>query len=713
MSASHVRFVAGARSLTHRAACSKQARLLLLLPVPPSRPPARLAQWPGRRPRTDRTNTTDCRSYVTDALPLCSTSLPSPLAALAVLAVCAAAAAQAEAHTRWGKALTAPLLAMVAGAAAAYLGWLPHSHAVYDAVRSTLLPLCVALCLLEGDPTRLAASGRPVVAAFALGAATMAAGAAVAWLLLSQWLPQPGAAPVAAALLASSVGGAVNFAAVASATRLPPGLAPPALAADNMAMLLLLMPLLLIPRATLTGASLQRWRTRRRLAAAAAAWSSGDRGGGQRALDGGPLLTPAPGEDGGTTSGCSQLLAPHRELAASAAAAVASSAAAAADAPLPLLPLPTCSTPDSAEAARLGSMGGVAGGAADADADAGSVIASSSTPSGNMDGRAWPAPPPPPLPPVSGALALDGGALLTEAPQDGAAMAAAAAAARARGASGRVSLKSSTISSLASSDGGSSGDELELLARLSPQQLADSLARQRTQAAAAATATDGASSPGGTRWRQQQRRSGDNSSDSSSSSSTRMTPASIAAALAAAAAAAAVSEAAASALGAPSLHMLLLSITALCLAHAAPRAAAALRLSAGAAAPHPFAGATQLGSLGLGLFFAVLGIGCAAGGDGGGAAAAARLGPMLAFALTMGLVHWVLLALLGGLLLRLPAEALVAGSAANLAGPASAAAIMSARGVRELAPATLFAGGLGYAVGTGVGLAFARALGAA
>lgn len=115
----------------------------------------------------------------------------------------------------------------------------------------------------------------------------------------------------------------------------------------------------------------------------------------------------------------------------------------------------------------------------------------------------------------------------------------------------------------------------------------------------------------------------------------------------------------------------------------------------------------------MGLFFAMLGASCCCSWASLGAAA-----PLMGFVGLMVAVHWALLAVLGsgrlpGLKwMRLPAEVLMAGSAANIGGPATAAGLAASRGWGRLVQPSLLCGSLGYALGTAGGLLLARGLGA-
>jgi hypothetical protein len=221
----------------------------------------------------------------------------------------------------------------------------------------------------------------------------------------------------------------------------------------------------------------------------------------------------------------------------------------------------------------------------------------------------------------------------------------------------------------------------------------------------------GSTSPvrSGGRYSRERRRAG-SSSGSFSGGGSALTASSGAAALAAAAAAVAVSHSLAAAWGVPELHQLILVCASLVISGLASAASRMLlqqgRAQPAAAAASLFGGASQLGQLLMGVFFATL-----------GAAACVRgvsLGhclPLLGFIGLMTATHWALLAGVGGRLLGLPAPVLLCGSAAAVGGPATAASLAAARGWDVLVQPSLLCGSLGYALGTGAGLGMARALG--
>ncbi|KAF6260158.1 hypothetical protein COO60DRAFT_1508812 [Scenedesmus sp. NREL 46B-D3] len=811
------------------------------------------------------------------AAPLPATAAVDLWHTLAVLATCAAASQLVEAHTRWGALLSAPLLALMAALAATSVGLLPPASPVYDAVWRFLMPLGVALYLLENDITSLATSGRQVLAAFLLGAGTMLAGAWVSWQLVGPAMG-PAGPQLASCLLASYIGGSVNFAAVASATQLPAALVPPAMAADNLAMLALLAAMMAAPLRRITaalrpalataaaatgpppppaaagprpahsalpvaarssphdrspgagrpavvvsgnkgldghsletqppsaeavaacmedsarGCAAPRGRSSRDSSSSSSSSSSGvrkmqggpkqhvrSRGFGQLSLDGGPLLTPDPIASNGIGTAAAAAAAGTAEDSSSDSSigngrhdgracggCRASGVTAFDDNPL-LTQAPAMgdaiSTISAAREGRQkvirpqqlpGSRGGSRGNsgsssprgsysnsrtpyvssssdvvgcgscseALDSMAAASSTCAASTITPAAAAAAADPRP--------SGALALDGGALFTEEPETGR-MAAAVAAARQGSRSGSVSVSNSALSSLASVD---STDELELLVKFNKAELEESLKQQLEQY----------------QEKQQQQQQQHSSSSSSSSSkvspmvsridsrsrssvdagsSSVLTSSSAAAALAAAAVACAASEQLAVWLSAPALQLLLLSCCALGLSIAgsavhkllcketvatpaskSKHTAAAAAAAAAAVAAGPFAGASQLGQLLMGLFFATLGASCCCSWSSLGATA-----PLMGFVGVMVAVHWALLVLLGsGMLpgmrrMRLPVEVLLAGSAANIGGPATAAGLAAARGWDRLVQPSLLCGSLGYALGTAGGLLLARGLG--
>ncbi|KAF8059368.1 hypothetical protein HT031_005173 [Scenedesmus sp. PABB004] len=718
----------------------------------PARPPISCRRGAGRRRGSGGAA---AAAAAVAAAPLAA----EPATTLAVLAVCAAAGQLAEAHTRLGALASAPLLALAAALAAAAAGALPAASPVYDAVWCQIMPLGVALFLLDtADVGELAGRGRGVLVAFLLGAACMVAGALAAWAALGGALGPHGAA-LASCLLASYIGGSVNFAAVAAATGLPAGLVPAAIAADNLAMLGLLAGMMAVPvraLAALRPPALSGWAGGRRarggapeagdgaplgldgqdlltappapdaVAACLEASAHGRRGGGggggargganpkqlagssravtTRALDGGPLLTPDPpapaaggngkaaaaaakaaGAPGGAASaacgGCraSGVTALDEGPLLTTAPAMGdaiSAISAARDGRQQLLAPDPPGTPKRPPAAPEGVVGcGCCSEALDAMAAAqgapraGAGGAPAAAGPGDARRRAAP----------GGPLALDGGALETAEPEPRALDAALAAARAGRSGSGNVSVSETALTSLASTE---SVDDLELVARFDLTQLRTSLDSARAAQAAAADAADAAAAAA-------RARGGGGGGARAPSPPPPAPPAP-------------PPRRAAVIVAAP---LLLLSGCALALSAGG---GAAARAAAGGGRPAaPFAGAASLGAAAMGLFFATLGASCAC-----PLSSLSAVAPLAGFVVVMVSVHWLLLGVVGRLVLKLPVRALLVGSACNVGGPATAAGIASARGFSALVQPALLCGSLGYALGTGGGLALAKVLGA-
>lgn len=145
-----------------------------------------------------------------------------------------AALTQSLEATRVGSLMSAPLIAIVVGAGLSCLGIVPVTSPVYDTVSSVLLPLGVALYVLEVNVFSRESSR--MLLAFLCGAFATCVGTVVSYALLSRYLSVDGI-NIATALCASYIGGSVNFAAVIAAlgTNLSSSV-PAAMAADNLMM---------------------------------------------------------------------------------------------------------------------------------------------------------------------------------------------------------------------------------------------------------------------------------------------------------------------------------------------------------------------------------------------------------------------------------------------------------------------------------------------
>lgn len=106
------------------------------------------------------------------------------------------------------------VIAMALAAALSLVGILPSHAAAYDTIWTAVMPLGAALLLLGSPADTAAAQAAPhALTAFTVAAVGTVAGTAGAWAAFGHLQP-PGGAAVTAALCATYIGGALNFAAV-------------------------------------------------------------------------------------------------------------------------------------------------------------------------------------------------------------------------------------------------------------------------------------------------------------------------------------------------------------------------------------------------------------------------------------------------------------------------------------------------------------------
>lgn len=219
-------------------------------------------------------------SLLVTALAGAATTVAAPLATFtaaisssvwctwAILLAAAAGGLAAESRTRWGAAVSAPLVSMFVTLAACNLGILPAVSPAYRLVHTLVVPLAVPLLLFSADLRRVASATGRLLPAFVLGTAATLVGTVAAWVAVP--LPGTGAVAsasaaaatataassaashatgraaaaaaatgseawkIAAALTARHIGGAVNFVAVCDATGATGSAVTAALAADNL-----------------------------------------------------------------------------------------------------------------------------------------------------------------------------------------------------------------------------------------------------------------------------------------------------------------------------------------------------------------------------------------------------------------------------------------------------------------------------------------------
>ena len=145
----------------------------------------------------------------------------------------------------WGVRYSGVMLVIAAAIVLSNLHLIPFASPVYDVVWDRLVPVAIALLLLQADLGRILRESGPTLLAFAAGAATVVAGVVlgVALLPLGQLEAELGGI-----FAATYIGGSLNFAAVSDATGARDGaLLSAAVAADNIVTNLHFLALLALP----------------------------------------------------------------------------------------------------------------------------------------------------------------------------------------------------------------------------------------------------------------------------------------------------------------------------------------------------------------------------------------------------------------------------------------------------------------------------------
>ncbi|CAN6485199.1 unnamed protein product [Victoria cruziana] len=136
-------------------------------------------------------------------------------------------------RTRVCSALSAALVSTLVGLAASNLGILPSEAPAYSIVMEYLLPLTVPLLLFRADLRHVIRSTGLLLLAFLLGSVATIFGTLVAFLLVPMHSLGHDGWKMAAALMSSNIGGAVNYVAVSKALNISSSALTAGLAADN------------------------------------------------------------------------------------------------------------------------------------------------------------------------------------------------------------------------------------------------------------------------------------------------------------------------------------------------------------------------------------------------------------------------------------------------------------------------------------------------
>lgn len=148
-------------------------------------------------------------------------------------------------RTRFGAALSSPLLTMALSMFLCNVGLLPRESPIYSLVIKYLVPLSIPLLLLDANLKRCISTTGNLLKAFLLGSVGTVVGTLVAYALVPM-RNTVGGAKIAAALCARHIGGAVNFVAVADILKISPELVAASMAADNVVVALYFAFLFLI-----------------------------------------------------------------------------------------------------------------------------------------------------------------------------------------------------------------------------------------------------------------------------------------------------------------------------------------------------------------------------------------------------------------------------------------------------------------------------------
>ena len=119
--------------------------------------------------------------------------------------------------TKWGAAMSAPLIILLLSFVVGNLGILPSSAPVYGVVQGIMVPLAIPLLLFSADLRVVFRESRRMVLAFALATLFTVTGALVGVALVDMGSLE---ASLAGVLTASYIGGSANFVATAQAVGL-------------------------------------------------------------------------------------------------------------------------------------------------------------------------------------------------------------------------------------------------------------------------------------------------------------------------------------------------------------------------------------------------------------------------------------------------------------------------------------------------------------
>ncbi|KAK4431451.1 hypothetical protein Salat_0907200 [Sesamum alatum] len=135
--------------------------------------------------------------------------------------------------TKIGSMVSAALVSILVGLAASNLGIIPHDAPAYSVVFKYLLPLTIPLLLFRADLKQVIQTTGTLFLAFLLGSVATVVGTTVAFLMVPMRSLGQDNWKIAAALMGSYIGGAINYVAISEALAVSPSVIAAGVAADN------------------------------------------------------------------------------------------------------------------------------------------------------------------------------------------------------------------------------------------------------------------------------------------------------------------------------------------------------------------------------------------------------------------------------------------------------------------------------------------------
>lgn len=129
--------------------------------------------------------------------------------------------------------ISAALVSILLGLAASNMGIIPHEARAYSIVMEFILPLTIPLMLFRADMRNVIKSTGKLLLAFFIGSVATTVGTLVAFMIVPMRSLGQDSWRIASALMASYIGGAINYVAVSEALGVSPSVVAVGVAADN------------------------------------------------------------------------------------------------------------------------------------------------------------------------------------------------------------------------------------------------------------------------------------------------------------------------------------------------------------------------------------------------------------------------------------------------------------------------------------------------